>query len=114
MSPSSTCHVSGNVSTGNDERHTFVGFSLLPQFPSSLDRSFAPILLEIVVGHDFTTHEFVLKVGATPMLDSLSYQEKTTHWMTPAAWGALVPLRMVQARTSSGPQVKYRISYTQW
>lgn len=32
-----------------------------------------------------------------------------THWMTPAACGALVPFRMVQARTSSGPAVKYRM-----
>ena len=30
--------------------------------------------------------------------------------MTPAACGALVPLRIVHARTSSGPHVKYRIS----
>jgi hypothetical protein len=27
-------------------------------------------------------------------------------WMTPAACGALVPLRMVQARVSFGPAVK--------
>jgi hypothetical protein len=32
-------------------------------------------------------------------------------WITPAACGAFVPLRIVQARTSSGPQVKYRISW---
>lgn len=34
-----------------------------------------------------------------------------TDWMTPAACGALVPFLMVHARTSSGPQVKYRMSY---
>ena len=34
-----------------------------------------------------------------------------SEWMTPAACGAFVPLRMVHARTSSGPQVKYRISW---
>ena len=33
-----------------------------------------------------------------------------TYWMTPAAWGAFVAFRMVHALTSSGPQVKYRIS----
>jgi hypothetical protein len=32
--------------------------------------------------------------------------EDRTYWMTPAAWGALVPFRIVHARTSSGPQVK--------
>lgn len=37
---------------------------------------------------------------------------KETHWMTPAAWGAFVPLRIVHARTSSAPAVKYRISWT--
>lgn len=31
-------------------------------------------------------------------------------WITPAAWGAFVPSRIVQARTSWGPQVKYRMS----
>ena len=33
-----------------------------------------------------------------------------TYWMTPAAWGAFVPFRIVHALTSSGPQVKYRIN----
>src|SRR4051812_40637989 len=28
---------------------------------------------------------------------------RRTHWMTPAAWGAFRPFRMVHARTSSGP-----------
>ena len=36
-----------------------------------------------------------------------------SEWMTPAACGAFVPFRMVHARTSSGPQVKYRINCRQ-
>lgn len=28
------------------------------------------------------------------------------HWITPAAWGALMPSRTVHARTSCGPHVK--------
>jgi hypothetical protein len=33
-------------------------------------------------------------------------KEHTPVWMTPAAWGALVPMRMVHCRTSSAPVVK--------
>ena len=41
----------------------------------------------------------------------IGQQTVETYWMTPAAWGAFVPFRIVHALTSSGPQVKYRINF---
>jgi len=43
---------------------TLVRFTLLPQLASSLDRGFASVFLQIIIRHDFTTDEFVFKVGA--------------------------------------------------
>ena len=43
---------------------TFVRFPLLPEFASGLDSCFAPVLAEILVGHDFTADELVLEVRA--------------------------------------------------
>ena len=47
-----------------EERRTLVRFTLLPEFASGLDGSFASVLAQIFVAHDFTANEFVLKVGA--------------------------------------------------
>jgi hypothetical protein len=62
------------------------------------------MLLEVSVRHDFTADEVLLKVGAAGH-DLVSSREKS---------GALIPCRTVQARTSWGPQVKYRMSCRGW
>ena len=45
-------------------RRTLIRFTLLPKFTSGLDGSFASVLAQIFVAHDFTANEFVLKVRA--------------------------------------------------
>lgn len=90
--------------------HDLVRLTLLPQLTSSLDGRFSAVLFQVIVSHNFTTNKFVLEVGAVD--DNELYPISltgVTYWMTPAAWGALIPFRTVHARTSSGPQVKYRI-----
>jgi len=68
------------------------------------------MLMQIRESHDFTTDEFIFEVRATWHHSSAlitTVQEKVvTDWITPAAWGALVPFLMVHARTSSAPAVK--------
>jgi hypothetical protein len=43
---------------------TLVRLALLPEFSSSFDRRFAPVLFEVIVRHDLTTHKFVLEIRA--------------------------------------------------
>ena len=78
-----------------------------------LCRCFASILVQVTIGHDLSADEFIFKVRAEQIVNAASQRSPVscTHWMTPAACGALVPFLMVHARTSSGPQVKYRISW---
>ena len=49
---------------------------------------------------------FALSFALLAGVDLLGWAVTTSVWMTPAACGALVPLRMVHWRTSSGPVVK--------
>ena len=76
------------------------------------DGCLASVLLEVIVAHDLTANKLILKVRAKCYHERNIRQQvlRCTNWMTPAAWGALVPRRIVHARTSSGPQVKYRIN----
>jgi hypothetical protein len=87
---------------------TLVGLALLPELAGRLDGGLGPVLVEVIVRHDLTANELVLEVGAerAAVRASIKHNQEIANWMTPAACGALVPLRMVQARTSSGPQVK--------
>ena len=45
--------------------YNLVRFPLLSQLPSPLDQGFRPVLFQVVIGHDLTADELVLKVGAT-------------------------------------------------
>ena len=91
---------------------TFVRFPLLSQFSSGLNSTLATILFQVFIRHDFATNKLVLEIGAGEMSGEAQCDSRLeTYWMTPAAWGALVPFRIVHALTSSGPQVKYRISF---
>jgi hypothetical protein len=90
---------------------TLVWFALLSKFAGGLDGRFGSVFAEILVRHDLTTDELIFEVGAVAVISKSVMAMKTfTDWMTPAACGAFVPLRIVHARTSSGPQVKYRMS----
>jgi len=101
---------------------TLIRLPLLPQFPRGLDGSLAPVLLQVLIRHYLTTDEFILKIRTIcdDVVISVQWWRcrkggkadiwMYTHWITPAACGALVPFRIVHARTSSGPQVKYRMS----
>ena len=42
--------------------HTLVRLALLPELTGCLDGRFAPVLMQVVVRHDLTTHELVLEV----------------------------------------------------
>ena len=44
--------------------HTLVRLALLPELASCLDGGFAAMFPQIFVGHDFTTDELVLEIGA--------------------------------------------------
>lgn len=61
---------------------TFIGFALLPELTSCLDRRFTTMLLEIIIRHNFTANEFVLKVAVNDTcglgcLCALSYRPGT-------------------------------------
>jgi len=91
---------------------TLIWFSLLSEFSGGLDSALAAVLFQIFVRHYFTTNKLVLEVRTGQMSEGARSNDKLeAYWMTPAAWGALVPFRIVHALTSSGPQVKYRISF---
>lgn len=47
------------------KEHTLIGFSLLPELSCCLHRRLTPMLLEVIVRHDFTTDELVLEIRAT-------------------------------------------------
>jgi RES domain-containing protein len=77
-----------------------------------LNRTLSLVLLKVREAHDLTANEVLLEVGAEERAktgqnkDRRGEREEETNWITPAAAGALVPSRMVHARTSWGPQVK--------
>ena len=54
--------------------HHFVGLALLPELASCLDRGLATVFTQIGICHDFTAHEFILKVRA---MGKIQFQKKT-------------------------------------
>lgn len=64
MSPSATAKVRQGTAVIGNKKLTLVRLALLSELASSLHSSFTSVLVKVLIAHDFTTHELVLKVRA--------------------------------------------------
>ena len=69
MSPSTTINRCQRGACARSDRiHTLIRLALLPELACRLDGRFATVLVQVVVRHDLTADELVLKVRAVAMV----------------------------------------------
>jgi hypothetical protein len=77
---------------------TLIWLALLSQLAGSLNRRFRTVLLQVIIRHDLTTYEFVLKVGAVQIRQLKSLESSTPAWNSLDDTGCLRSLRALPDR----------------